>query len=148
MRLSCVRLHSQKQSAHWAVDETAQVVPCWLGSWLKCNFWPVFNQPTLFDIDRKVTGVMKYSGVSYFFWECECRCLSMLILVWCREEKNGLVSGNAPFLGPYNNPHIFSLIKAHAKGVYQHGVIPNSVSTKCGYTEGLIQRWSDVWHSA
>ena len=57
--------------------------------------------------------------------------------------KNGLVSGvgNAPFLGPYNNPQkiIFNLIKAHAKGVYQHGVIPNSVSTKRRYTEeGLI----------
>ena len=37
---------SQKQSAHWAaVDITAQVVPCWLGSWLKCNFWPVLRQP-------------------------------------------------------------------------------------------------------
>ncbi len=44
--------------------------------------------------------------------------------------KSGLVSGNAPFLGPYKNPHtIFNLIKAHAKGFYQHGVIPNSAST-------------------
>ena len=36
--------HSQKQSAHWAADVTAQVVPCWLDSWLKCNFWPVLRQ--------------------------------------------------------------------------------------------------------
>ncbi len=34
-------LHSQKQSAHWALDVTAQLVPCWLSSWLKCTFWPV-----------------------------------------------------------------------------------------------------------
>ncbi len=38
--------HSQKQSADWAVDVTAQVVPCWLGSWLKCNFWPVLRPLT------------------------------------------------------------------------------------------------------
>ena len=36
-----------------------------LDTWI----FPEFNQPTLFDIDRKVTEVMKYSGVSYFFWE-------------------------------------------------------------------------------
>ncbi len=28
-------LQSQKQSAHWAVNATAQVVLCWLGSWLR-----------------------------------------------------------------------------------------------------------------
>ena len=37
-------LHSQKQLAHWAVDLTAQVVPCWLGSWLNCNLWLVLGQ--------------------------------------------------------------------------------------------------------
>ncbi len=36
--------HSQKQSAHWALDVTAQVVPCWLGSWLNCNLWLVLSQ--------------------------------------------------------------------------------------------------------
>ncbi len=36
--------HSHKQSAHWAVDVTAQVVPCWLGSWLNRNFWLVLGQ--------------------------------------------------------------------------------------------------------
>ncbi len=40
------KLHSQKQSAHWAVDVTAQMVPCWLGSWLNCNFWLVLRQRT------------------------------------------------------------------------------------------------------
>ncbi len=38
------RIHSQKQSAHWAVDVTAQMVPCWLGSWLNHNFWLVIGQ--------------------------------------------------------------------------------------------------------
>ncbi len=38
--------HSQKQLAHWAVDVTAQVVPCWLGSWLNRNFWLVLGQWT------------------------------------------------------------------------------------------------------
>ncbi len=33
-------MHSQKQSAHWAVDVTAQKVLCWLSSWLSCNCWP------------------------------------------------------------------------------------------------------------
>ncbi len=37
-------LHSQKQSAQWAVDVTAQVVPRWLGSWLNRNFWLVLGQ--------------------------------------------------------------------------------------------------------
>ncbi len=36
-------MHSQKQSARWAVDVTAQVVPCRLGSWLSCNFWLVLG---------------------------------------------------------------------------------------------------------
>ncbi len=27
-------IHSQKQSAHSAVDVTSQMVPCWLGDWL------------------------------------------------------------------------------------------------------------------
>ncbi len=39
-------VHSQKQSAHWAVDVTAQMVPCWLGSWLNRNFWLVLGQRT------------------------------------------------------------------------------------------------------
>ncbi len=44
LRILCVtgptkHLHSQKQSAHWAVSVTAQVVLCWLGSWLDCNLW-------------------------------------------------------------------------------------------------------------
>ncbi len=38
--------HSQEQSAHWAVDVTAQVVLCWLGSWLNCNVWLVLGQWT------------------------------------------------------------------------------------------------------
>ena len=50
--------HSQKQSAHSAVDVTAQMIPCWLGGWLGCNFpteylpcnshetYTVFNQLT------------------------------------------------------------------------------------------------------
>ena len=112
--------HSQKQSAHLAVDVTAQVVPCWLGSWLNCNLWlvlgqwnqlgfqliqlditgahclnapdsgvsswvngnspgsasfehwvfPAFNQPIQLNIDRKLTEMMIYSGMSYFLWEC------------------------------------------------------------------------------
>ncbi len=37
-------IHSQKQSAHCAVDITPQVVPCWLGSWLNCNLWLVLGQ--------------------------------------------------------------------------------------------------------
>ena len=37
-------LHSHKQSAHSAVDVTAQVVPCWLSSWLNCNFWQGVNR--------------------------------------------------------------------------------------------------------
>ncbi len=36
--------HSQKQSAHWAVDVTAEMVSCWLGSWLYRNFWLVLGQ--------------------------------------------------------------------------------------------------------
>ncbi len=36
-------VHSQKQSAQWAVYITAQMVPCWFGSWLKCIFWPVLR---------------------------------------------------------------------------------------------------------
>ncbi len=40
------KVHSQEQSAHWAVDITAQVVPCWLSSWLKRNFWPVLRSLT------------------------------------------------------------------------------------------------------
>ena len=76
-------MHSQKQSAHWAVDVTAQLVPCWSNSWLKRNFWLVWelwksgNLVTTsswepWDINTKVTEheVMIYSGVSYFFWEC------------------------------------------------------------------------------
>ncbi len=31
-------IHSQKQLAHSAVDVTAQIVPCWLGGRLRCNF--------------------------------------------------------------------------------------------------------------
>ena len=101
---------------------SAQVVPCWLGSWLKRNFCPVprqtwvcfpftaldvtwvsciktvdlgniqsierkitlvsyiwtpeswvfpeFNHPTQLNTDRNVTGMIIYSGVSNFFWEC------------------------------------------------------------------------------
>ena len=32
------KIHSQKQSAHWDVDVTAQVIQCWSSSWLKCHF--------------------------------------------------------------------------------------------------------------
>ena len=41
-------------------------------SQLHFNTWVFleFNQPTLLNIYRKVTEMMKYSGVSYFFWEC------------------------------------------------------------------------------
>ena len=31
--------HSQKQSAHSAADITAQMVPCWLGGWLRYILW-------------------------------------------------------------------------------------------------------------
>ncbi len=44
--LHTVAIHSQKQSAHWAEDVTAQVVPCWLGSWLNRNFLLVQGQWT------------------------------------------------------------------------------------------------------
>ncbi len=53
-------VHSQKQSAHWAVDVTAQVVPCWLGSWLNCNLWLVlgqWNQLAFQLIQLDITGV-------------------------------------------------------------------------------------------
>ncbi len=39
-------IQPQKQSAHWPVDVTSQAVPCWLGSWLKRNFWPVLIRLT------------------------------------------------------------------------------------------------------
>ena len=75
-------VHSQKQLTHSALDMTAQMVPCWLGSWLRCNFltaqllnfktWlcPKFEKPTQLDIERKLTKMVRYSGVSRFFWEC------------------------------------------------------------------------------
>ncbi len=39
---------------------------------LHLNTWifPAFNQPIQLNIDRKLTEMMIYSGVSYFFWEC------------------------------------------------------------------------------
>ena len=56
----CYTLHSQKQSAHWAVDVTAQVVPCWLGSWLNHNYWLVIGpwiQLAFKSSERKITWV-------------------------------------------------------------------------------------------
>ena len=53
-------MHSQKQSAHWAVDVTAQVVPCWLGSWLNRNYWLVLGpwiQLAFQSSERKITWV-------------------------------------------------------------------------------------------
>ena len=56
-------LHSQKQSAHWAADVTAEVVPCWLGSWLNCNLWLVL-----------VSGIsLYYSWVSLESTGVHCR---------------------------------------------------------------------------
>ena len=59
---SCFPLlfNSQKQSAHWAVDITAQVVSCWLGSWLNRNFWLVlglWTQLAFQPSERKITWV-------------------------------------------------------------------------------------------
>ena len=54
--------HSQKQAAHWAVDVTAQMVPCWLGSWLNCTFRLVlgqWNQLTFQLIQLDITGVQR-----------------------------------------------------------------------------------------
>ena len=45
-RKKIVTVHSQKQSAHCAVDVTAQVVPCWLSSWLNRNVWLALGQST------------------------------------------------------------------------------------------------------
>ncbi len=59
-------LHSQKQLAHWAVDVTAQVVPCWLGCWLNCNFWVVLGQWTQVGfqfISPKSTVLMQLTQV-------------------------------------------------------------------------------------
>ncbi len=91
-------MHSQKQSVNWAADLTAQMVPCWLCSSLKYDFWPVlkprqlqlnirvfpeFNQPTHLNINRKLTETLIYSGVSYFFWESAvnqyCRLIHSII---------------------------------------------------------------------
>ncbi len=69
-------VHSQKQSSHWAVVVTCSSSGSMLIRHLTevqlLNIWvfTVFNQPTPLNIDRNVTEMMKYSGVSYFFWEC------------------------------------------------------------------------------
>ncbi len=63
-----------------SVDVTAQVIH--LGQ-LHLTTWvlPAFNQPIQLNIDRKLTGMMIYSGVSYFFRECSCR-----FYISCQDE--------------------------------------------------------------
>ncbi len=65
----------------------------WMGNHLRqlrLNTWVFleFNQPTLLNIDRKVTDMMKYGGVSYFFWECNIwspsygKWLTVIFCLW------------------------------------------------------------------
>ncbi len=47
----------------------------WMGNhlgqlYLNTGVFPAFNHPTQLNIDRKLTEMMIYSGMSYFFWEC------------------------------------------------------------------------------
>ncbi len=61
-------LHSQKQSAHWAVDVTAQVVPCWLGSWLNCNLWLVLGQWNQLSLHHYWMHSLLISTESWLKW--------------------------------------------------------------------------------
>ncbi len=61
------QLHSDSElrwyPAQWTKNHLAQLH---LNTWV----FPAFSQPTQFIIDRNLTEMMIYSGVSYFFWEC------------------------------------------------------------------------------
>ncbi len=90
-----VKPHSQKQSAHWAVDVTAQVVPCWLGSWLNCNFWLVLGQWTQLAFqssEQKTTWVSYAKTVDSGEIQPSEQKITWLGCIWTPESSLHLTS--------------------------------------------------------
>ena len=77
-------LHSKKESAHWAVDVTAQMYACWLSGWLRCNFWIAFILSVRLYIyiwpikNSKNVGLIKLTGVEWII-----TANSMYLLLRC-----------------------------------------------------------------
>ena len=85
------------------------------------NTWvfPAFNQPSNLNIDIKLTEMMLYSGMSYFFWECTIcgRCsnsvtsLLSVLLLHCSGASDLLRRGDLPVL-PVTDIYAISLPSA------------------------------------
>ncbi len=78
--LRCIQLRDTTRklrypSVWWSCHGNSTYVVVWtenhLGQ-LHLNTWvfPALNQPIQLNIDIKLTEMMIYSGMSYFFWEC------------------------------------------------------------------------------
>ncbi len=88
-------IHSQKQSAHWAVDVTAQVVPCWLGSWLNCNLWLVlgqWNQLAFQLIQLDITGVHCHNADDSGDIQLSERKITWVSCIWTPDSSLHLIS--------------------------------------------------------
>ncbi len=88
-------VHSQKQLAHWAVDVTAQVVPCWLGSWLNCNPWPVlgqWNQLVFQLIQLDITGVHCPNATDSGDIQLSEQKITWVSCIWTSESSLHLIS--------------------------------------------------------
>ena len=123
LELTPAELHNNSLSeaiVHWVVDVKAEVVPGWLSSWLKRNFWLVllhlsfswfFNQPTKLNTDGMLTERMIYSGVSCFFWECDTYKSLQLY-----EKKCGSADlSDAPCIFPWQR-HFSPFLEASSLG--------------------------------
>ncbi len=59
-------LHSQKQSAHWAVDLTAQVVPCWLGPPGGSN-WSIWSHGSSLNLISPLNWISTDSWLRWWY---------------------------------------------------------------------------------
>ncbi len=87
--------HSQKQSAHRAVDVTAKAVPCWSSSWLKRNFWPVLRPLTRVYFQftgRDITWVSCFKTVDSGDIKSREWKMTWVSYIWTPESSLNLIS--------------------------------------------------------
>ncbi len=84
-----LHIHSQKQSAHWAVDVTAQLVPCWLSSWpvLRPLTWVYFP-----FIGLDITWVSCFRTVSPGDIQSREQKITWVSYIWTPESSINLIS--------------------------------------------------------